>query len=100
METDRQIIKSTKNENYKEMKLNANDEQNDKVKSEIKALWKSQKEKYLELKKELNETMDSKLASTKSNILQVKEENKANITEEIGILKKLQEEATNSIKAQ
>ena len=66
------------------------------LQDEIQALWKSQDEKYVEI----NATFDTKLESTKTDILEIVDKNKQSISEEIGKLQEAQEAATKSIKEQ
>ena len=76
-------------------KINPDSEYSD-LQNEIQALWKSQDEKYVEL----SNTFDTKLETTKTEVLTVVEKNKESISDEISKLKEAQDAATKSIKEQ
>ena len=102
-ELNTQIEEERNNKNNKNEENNQNNDINEpssKINKEIQALWKSQDEKYTELKQEMqevkqemNEQMETKLEATKSNILEVIETNKDNLTKELVTLREAQEES-------
>ena len=72
------------------------DDVDNEMREEIKALWRSQEE----MKREINESIDEKISNSKEEILQVVEENKNSISTEIENLRVQQETATKQIKEQ